>query len=1098
MKEGSGRTPQDFLPIEIRLRAVRRAWRARECAAAWLRGLTLWGGPVLLALVADNLFHLPGWLRLAFGLLLGLLGLHLMVVRPARACFRTLTDEMVAAHAERGNAGFQNRVINAVLLRKAEFDSPLTEKMAGAQLREAADAVHAIATVPSDRQKLLKWGAAAGTLCVAGVLYAVVFHLEFTNALSRYLAPTRYIAPVTSTRLRVSPGDAEILQGDPLLVEVAVEGALPENATIETESASGGMQRMEMTFEGGGFSFRFPKVSDEFGYRISAGDAVSDRFNVSVRSRPAITETLTTCAYPEYMRLPPRTEARPPAVLVAPIGARIRMEVLADRPISEAVLVLQPQASAGGEGAPEQRISMRWLDTGRVFGEFDVRNSVQYRILLKDNNGVPNLPIVRRVNATPDETPAARILEPGEEITAAPDARITVLAEARDDFALHRMALRVEKAGDSTWGVLREWPRESVRELREGAVLNLQEYGLVPGDVVTYYAQGYDDCPGRDELAGRSRVGRIRIVAPDTARREAESAKEAFRLLVQRLIERQRAALGATRDFVGWVSDGDTDDDAAADAERLKRCDGLASDQESIASEAISGARRYADTERQGAERLLVIAENEMALALRQLGALRPLKNASTIETVGAMATVTQERVVVLLSGLIAASENVTADSNVARESVPETATQEATESARRLAEKMLQEARQFQDEQREIIRLSNQLAEAAGNDFTEDQEKTLEQIVAAESQWANYFQEKATDLSKLPPQDFSLSGLAKEYVEIYSEVQKAGETAAKAVEIAVPLEQSGFELAESIEANLERWLMETPDRVQWTMEDPVQDYDMPLAELPDELEDIIGDLMEEQDELMEEAEDATSAWLASLDKGAGWTAMDGPIANMSAKGVTGNMLPNNQEIGGRSGEGRTGKSSGQFVEETATGKGGRDTPTRLTVDPFEAGTVKDTSQEPGTGSTGGGKSSGVGQEGLHGPLPPTVQQELKRVASLQQQLIDKAERLDYGLRKFNYPRGELPTTIELMKQIERDIGSADIPTARAAQKIVLTNLREVKDVVTRQKQVNRVNSVPLSKEIREEVAAASREDVPEEYQKLVEGYFRALSEAGQ
>jgi len=139
-----------------------------------------------------------------------------------------------------------------------------------------------------------------------------------------------------------------------------------------------------------------------------------------------------------------------------------------------------------------------------------------------------------------------------------------------------------------------------------------------------------------------------------------------------------------------------------------------------------------------------------------------------------------------------------------------------------------------------------------------------------------------------------------------------------------------------------------------------------------------------------------------------------------------------------------------------------------------------------------------VGQEGLHGPVPPTVQQELKRVASLQQQLIDKAERLDYGLRKFGYPRGELPTTIELMKQIERDIGSADIPTARAAQKVVVTNLREVKDVVTRQKQVNRVNSVPLSKEIREEVAAASRENVPEQYQDLVEGYFRALSEAGQ
>ena len=54
----------------------------------------------------------------------------------------------------------------------------------------------------------------------------------------------------------------------------------------------------------------------------------------------------------------------------------------------------------------------------------------------------------------------------------------------------------------------------------------------------------------------------------------------------------------------------------------------------------------------------------------------------------------------------------------------------------------------------------------------------------------------------------------------------------------------------------------------------------------------------------VEEVEDITSGWLDSLDEGAGWTAMDGPISNMSAKGVTGNLLPNQHEIGGRSGEG--------------------------------------------------------------------------------------------------------------------------------------------------------------------------------------------------
>jgi len=35
------------------------------------------------------------------------------------------------------------------------------------------------------------------------------------------------------------------------------------------------------------------------------------------------------------------------------------------------------------------------------------------------------------------------------------------------------------------------------------------------------------------------------------------------------------------------------------------------------------------------------------------------------------------------------------------------------------------------------------------------------------------------------------------------------------------------------------------------------------------------------------------------MDKGIGWNAADGPIADMSAKGVTGNALPNDNEMGG-------------------------------------------------------------------------------------------------------------------------------------------------------------------------------------------------------
>ena len=64
------------------------------------------------------------------------------------------------------------------------------------------------------------------------------------------------------------------------------------------------------------------------------------------------------------------------------------------------------------------------------------------------------------------------------------------------------------------------------------------------------------------------------------------------------------------------------------------------------------------------------------------------------------------------------------------------------------------------------------------------------------------------------------------------------------------------------------------------------------MAELPKEMEDIVGKLMEDEEDLFNEMEDASSSWADSLDKGAGWDAMDGPISNNSARGSPATACP--------------------------------------------------------------------------------------------------------------------------------------------------------------------------------------------------------------
>ncbi len=284
------------------------------------------------------------------------------------------------------------------------------------------------------------------------------------------------------------------------------------------------------------------------------------------------------------------------------------------------------------------------------------------------------------------------------------------------------------------------------------------------------------------------------------------------------------------------------------------------------------------------------------------------------------------------------------------------------------------------------------------------------------------------------------------------------------------------------------------PDRLKWVMEEPLTDYEVPMAELPAELEDIIGDLMEQEEDLFDDVEDVTSGWTDSLDKGAGWTAMDGPISNMSAQGVTGNVLPNTSEIGGRSGEGRTGKAHGEFVEESATGKGGRRTPSRLTPDPFQAGQIDDQDKEPAGGATGGGKLSGAGGEGLEGPIPPQISQEMQRLAGRQAQLRNRAESVAVQFRVANYPTYQLDEAITTMEEIELDLRSARYRNALRQRPILLETLKDTRAFLVGEVRMSYDRSAPLPPYLRDELADARAQKPPEGYEDLLQKYYERLS----
>jgi hypothetical protein len=334
---------------------------------------------------------------------------------------------------------------------------------------------------------------------------------------------------------------------------------------------------------------------------------------------------------------------------------------------------------------------------------------------------------------------------------------------------------------------------------------------------------------------------------------------------------------------------------------------------------------------------------------------------------------------------------------------------------------------------------------------------------------------------------------LLQELVETYSEVEMAKDALAKkAVEIAVPLEEAAAEDAEELTTHIEKWLPDTPDREQWSMEEVLGESETPMAELPGELEDLIGELMEEEEDIFEEMEDVSSGHADSIDKGAGWDAADGPISNMSAQGVTGNRLPNSSEVSGRSGEGRTGKSAGEMVENTATGKGGRRTPTRLTQDQFQSGQIDDQSKDPAGGATGGGKAGGAGDEGLEGPAPPTQDAEARALSGKQAQLRNKLERVQIQMRVGGYSSPYINSAIEALRESEAAVNSGRYQDAARHRAQVVENLRKTRQFVAGVKRY-RIDPSTLPKGLEDEMLDAAGAQAPEGFEDLLQGYYQAI-----
>jgi hypothetical protein len=408
---------------------------------------------------------------------------------------------------------------------------------------------------------------------------------------------------------------------------------------------------------------------------------------------------------------------------------------------------------------------------------------------------------------------------------------------------------------------------------------------------------------------------------------------------------------------------------------------------------------------------------------------------------------------------------------------------------------------------QRDIVEKSRDLARK--DQFNPDDKATCKQIKESKDLMAQVIEQMTLDLQAFPEMKPS-NDLKVELMTIHEDVIQADKEEAKAGTLTpreMPVQKEdgilqAIENAKEVSEDLEMWLPTTLEREKWLQEnfDVAEMPEIPNLPLPDRVEDLVGNLLEEQAGLAEQVTDAASNQALAQNPANGWDVRDGQMPGFAAQGRSGNERPNHNEQMGRSTGGREGMSDGEMVGEVAKNLQGDTPDVRRTRDPFQQGKVKDEDGPSATRATGGGKAGAFSDRlGMSGNAPLRDSEAPRRLAAdavaVQQALLAQKTSKLYAQASLLYLRADgMSEVAQLMDQSSEALRDGRLRDFEGLHQRIVRQLQNVRTRIAGG-EVVAMPSGDAARATDKQLMGGSEGEAPQQYKDMVADYYRSLTE---
>ncbi len=336
-----------------------------------------------------------------------------------------------------------------------------------------------------NRKRLAAFGILGiGTLGILMSLFLwgpTVFRYGFSNL----YAPWTEASLGSARSIQVVPGNIEIIKGSDQLIDAQLIGFDSPDVFLYRqleESDSWDRTPMEVGAGGGTFRYLLVDIQNSHQYYVSSEGVRSPVYSLNVAEQAHVDSIDLTYNFPAYTGMSPQFVDNE-GDISALKGTRMDLDIHLNIPVRSARLLFEDRTTLDLEADEDKDFT----------GSFVLEHPGSYTVEVTESRGGRHTASTEyAIEVIEDEAPKVTITRPMRDVRATNVEEVFAEIKAEDDIGMGRVDLRYSVNGSEEKAIrlYRGDPPES--SVTATYTFFLEEFGLHPGDLVSYYAKGWD------------------------------------------------------------------------------------------------------------------------------------------------------------------------------------------------------------------------------------------------------------------------------------------------------------------------------------------------------------------------------------------------------------------------------------------------------------------------------------------------------------------------------------------------------------------------------------------------------------------------------